>query len=597
MRNKLTSLILICWTIISGGALYAADQVLVEAESFAEKGGWVVDQQFIDIMGSSYLLAHGMGIPVANAKTTVEFPAAGKYRMWVRTKNWMPGKWDAPGRFQVVVGGKAVDKTFGTEPGWGWQSGGVVEIADKKCGVELKDLTGFEGRCDAIFFTTDENFTLPNGLKEMKSWRDGLLGIADVPKVTEEFDVVVVGGGLAGCGACLAAEKQGLKVALVHDRPVLGGNASSEVRVHTLGIYGKSEEILKGIDSKHWPNGSSEAIPDTEKRQKTMDAAKGVKQFLNWRAYAANAEGNRIKSVDAKHIETGETRRLVAPIFIDCTGDGWVGYWAGAEYSYGRESADKYGEAWEKHGELWSPKQPDNRVMGTSVLWNSRKGEQPSSFPEVPWAMGVAKDKAAINGEWFWEFSSNDKNQIDDAEEIRDRVLCAIYGSFWNAKKKPENANVALAWVSYIGGKRESRRLLGDYVFTMKDAVSGTNFPDTVVEETREIDVHVQRNLKKSKDSNYDFLSDAIFMKTPKYYVPFRCLYSKNISNLMMAGRCFSCSHVGLGGPRVMKTTGQMGIATGYAASLCKKYNTDPRGVYKDHIAELRKLIGYGDVK
>jgi hypothetical protein len=310
-----------------------------------------------------------------------------------------------------------------------------------------------------------------------------------------------------------------------------------------------------------------------------------------------NTEENRIRNIDAKHIETGETKRFVAPVFIDCTGDGWIGFWAGAEYSYGRESSDKYGETWDKHGELWSPKQPDNRVMGSSVLWNSKKMDQPSTFPDVPWAMDVAKDKAAIKGEWFWEFSSNDKHQINDAEEIRDHMLRAIYGSFANAKKNSSNENVRLEWVSYIGGKRESRRLVGDYIYTQKDAVSRTYFPDTVVEEKRAIDVHYQQNLARKKECKYDFLSTALFMEVGTYYIPFRCLYSKNISNLMMAGRCFSCSHIGLGGPRVMNTTGQMGIATGYAAALCRKYNTDPRGVYRDHIEELRKLIGYKSSK
>ena len=593
MRDKIITGFAIYMTVLLSGATYAADQVLVEAESFQEKGGWQVDQQFADTVGSPYLLAHGMGKPVANAKTKVKFPSTGKYKLWVRTKNWIPGNWKAPGRFQIIINGKAVETTFGTEQGWSWQSGGMIEIPKKKCSIELKDLTGFEGRCDALLFTKDENVIPPNALKEMRSWRNGLLGLSDVPKSSEAFDVIVVGGGIAGCGACLAAEKQGLKVALIHDRPVLGGNASSEVRVHTEGIHGKSEAILKGLDTRHWPNGAAGAIADTEKRQKTMDAAKGIKQFLGWRAYTANMDGNKIKSVDARHIETGETRRFTAPVFVDCTGDGWIGFWAGAEYSYGRESADKYGEKWEEHGELWSPKEPDNRIMGSSVLWNSSKADQPSIFPEVPWAMDVAKDNVAINGDWIWEFSSNDKHQVNDAEEIRDHMFRAIYGSFYNAKKKPENANVALEWVSFIVGKRESIRLVGDYVYTQKDAVANTCFPDTVAEEKRDIDVHYQRNLTQESDSKYDFLSKALFMKVGTYYIPFRCLYSKNISNLMMAGRCFSCSHVGLGGPRVMNTTGQMGIATGYAAALCKKYGTDPRGVYKDHIAELRKLIGY----
>ena len=571
--------------------LRAADQVLVEAENFKEKGGWVVDQQFAESMGSSYLLAHGLGNPVAEAKTTVTFPSSGSYTLWVRTKNWKPGTWEAPGRFKVAINGKTLETVFGTVPGWTWQKAGKVEVEKTTTELALQDLTGFDGRCDALFFSKDESAEPPSDLKTLRTWRDTLLGLSSVPKLAETFDLVVVGGGIAGCAASLAAEKQGLKVALIHDRPLLGGCASSEVRVHTLGIYGKGEEILKGIDSKHWPNGSAESIPDTLKRHKTLEAAKGIKTFLGWQAYGTVMEGKRIIAVNARHIETGETRRFNAPVFVDSTGDGWIGFWAGAEYRYGRESADEFGEGWDKYGDFWSPKKPDNRVMGSSLLWNSKKHQESSTFPAVPWAMDVAKDKEAIKGEWHWEYSANELCQVMDAEAIRDHLLCAIYGSFSNAKRKSENAQVALDFVAYVAGKRESRRLVGPYIFTMKDAVQGTEFPDTVAEETREIDVHVQKAYWKGEP--YDFTSHAFFMKTPKYYIPFRTLYSKNIPNLMMAGRCFSCSHIGLGGPRVMKTTGQMGIATGYAAALCKKYKTDPQGIYEKHIDELRTLIGY----
>lgn len=567
--------------------LYAASELLIEAESFTNKGGWKVDQQFAHIMGSPYLLAHGMGDPVDNACADVVFPEAGKYYVWVRTKNWVPGKWKAPGKFQLIIGGRTLNTEFGTETGWTWQKGGSVKIKNKNSNIQLEDLTGFEGRCDAIFFSTDETTTPPNDLKAMRPWRNKLLSLPDVPPTAGTFDVVIVGGGIAGCGAALAAENEGLKVALIHDRPLLGGNASSEVRVHTLGICGKGQEILEGLDTGHWPNGSAKAIEDTAKRHNTIDTARGVHQFLSWRGYTANTKGTKITSVDARHTETGETKRFTAPIFIDCTGDGWIGYWAGAEFSYGRESKDTYNEAWDKHGNRWSPDKHDNLTMGSSVLWNSHRIKDAISFPEVPWAMDVAKDSKSINGEWDWEYASNEKHQIDDAEEIRDHMLRAIYGSFYNAKQDPKNANVELKWVGYVAGKRESRRLIGDYIYTQKDALSKFYFKDTVVEEIREIDVHYQI-------TKYDFRSVALFRKpNGTYHIPFRSLYSKNIDNLMMAGRCFSCSHVGLGGPRVMRTTGQMGIATGYAASLCKKYKTNPRHVGSKHIDELRNLIGY----
>ena len=585
-----------CVDQVRAAAPGTAKTVLLEAEAFQEKGGWAVDQQFVHQMGSPYLLAHGWGNRVANAKTTASFPAAGAYRVWVRTRNWVPGKWAAPGQFRVHIDGKPLSTVFGTQEGWAWQDGGTVQIAGPKAAIELEDLTGFDGRCDALCFTQDLDSPPPNDPAALSVWRKQLLGVPAVPPSAGAYDLVIVGGGISGCAAALAADQCGLKVALLQDRPVLGGNASSEVRVHTLGIYGHGETLLKQIDTEHWPNGSAKAIPDEAKRHSHMQAAKNVTIYFNWRASGVQMQGNRILAVDAAHTESGQTLRFQAPVFIDCTGDGWIGHWAGAESRYGREPYTEFGEEWDKHGELWSPAKPDRRVMGTSVLWYTEQAEAPSTFPEVPWALPVAKDKPAVAGEWYWEFSDNDKHQIDDAEAIRDHMLRAIYGSFANAKKDPKYANYRLAWVGYVGGKRESRRLVGDYIYTMQDAATGREFPDAVVQEKREIDVHYQRILdpKTAKGDDRDFLSKALFYKTPLYHIPFRCLYSKNIENLMMAGRCFSCSHVGLGGPRVMRTCGQMGLATGYAASLCKKHNTGPRGVYQKHIAELLELVRAG---
>lgn len=577
---------------LSGAAHgFAEKGVLLEAAAFQDRGGWVLDTQFYQQMGGFYLLAHGMGTPVANASTEVELPHGGAWHLFVRTRNWCPGDWEAPGRFRVLLDGQPLEPVFGTEPGWAWQKGGAIDLAAGKHAVALQDLTGFEGRIDALFFSPVADPKLPLETGDVVAWKDRMAGRDTLDAREGAFDVVVVGGGIAGCGAALAADSQGLKVALIHDRPVLGGNASSEIRVHTLGIHGADTKILKGLDTKHWPNGSSEALADTAKRHRTLDAS-GVTQFLGWRACGVGMDGRRIASVSARQVESGEIKRFHAPVFIDCTGDGWIGYWAGADFRYGRESRNEFGEGWEKHGERWSPETPDNRVLGSSVLWNSHELDRPSDFPAVPWAQPVSRGHAAINGEWQWEYSDNELHQIDDAEAIRDHLFRAIYGSFSTAKQNPENARIALQWVAYNAGKRESRRLMGDYIYTMQDVVKRREFPDTVVEEMREIDVHYQTAL----DGNpQDFLSKALFRQTEIYFIPFRSLYSRNIENLMMAGRCFSCSHVGLGGPRVMNTTGQMGIATGYAAALCKKYGATPRTVGAEHIAELRRLIGYGE--
>ncbi|MGB5667911.1 MAG: FAD-dependent oxidoreductase [Maribacter sp.] len=580
--------ILITIVLLYSGFVSQGQNVLIEAESFDQKGGWVVDPQFEQQMGSPYLMAHGMGEKVQNAKTKVAFPKKGEYHIWVRTMNWAPGVWEAPGRFKLKVDNTFLDKSLGLRSGWGWEYVDKIKVDAKTIDLELHDLTGFNGRCDAIYFSTSYEEP-PNSLKKLAEWRMKVTAKPYVPELTKTYDLVVVGGGIAGCAASIAAAEQGLKVALIHDRPVLGGNASSEIRVHTLGIYGHFERILKKLDTDHYPNGSPESKLDQEKRDENVKSYNNIDLFLNWRAYDAMAVEDKVKYVDARHTANGERIRFSAPYFVDSTGDGWIGFWSGAEFSYGRESADTYGETWEEWGELWCPTEPDNAVMGSSVLWRSNDTEMKQDFPEVPWAMPVAKGYEEVNGEWQWEFSNNDLHQIHDAEEIRDHMLKAIYGSFSNAMKEPENSNIKLEWVSYLVGKRESRRLLGDYVFTFKDVVENRKFPDAVVIETRAVDVHYQTVLEDEK--NPDFISEALFYQSPEYYIPYRSLYSKNIGNLFMAGRNFSCSHIGLGGPRVMRTTGQMGAAVGFAASLCKKYDVSPRDIYNRYLEEYMNLI------
>lgn len=547
-----------------------------------------MDPQFTEQMGSPYLLAHGIGTPVQDAKTTFEIKKNGNYHIWVRTKNWAPGNWEAPGKFQLIVDNKILVQILGTEEDWGWQYAGRAELNEGEHHMVLTDLTGFDGRCDAIYLST-KKLVPPTDAAELAEWRQKVLQLPDDPQQNKQFDLVITGGGIAGCAAAITAAEQGLSVGLIHDRSVLGGNASGEIRVHTEGIYGHFERILKMIDTEHYPNGSPKAHIEDEKRLANVKKYSNIHLFLNWRAYDAHAENEIIQYVDAHHTGTGERIRFEAPLFVDCTGDGWIGFWAGAEYMYGRESVDTYGEAWEKHGELWSPDKKDNFVMGSSVLWRSHKLESTCTFPEVPWAMEVAGEYAAANGEWQWEFSRNDLHQVDDAEQIRDHMLRAIYGSFYNEKQKPGNDSLDLQWVGYLVGKRESRRLVGDHIYTFNDARDNINFPDSVVKEKRAVDVHYQENLLDP--GMPDFISDALFYSPGVYYVPYRSLYSKNIGNLFMAGRCFSCSHIGLGGPRVMLTTGQMGASVGYAASICKRYNIVPREVYQNHLDELMKLV------
>ncbi|WP_111708294.1 FAD-dependent oxidoreductase [Lutibacter citreus] len=587
-KNKCLKPIITLLSILLFGFQLYSQEFLIETENFSNKGGWVVDPQFVEQMGSPYLMAHGIGKPVKNAKTIIKIKEKGNYHLWVRTINWAPGNWEAPGKFKLKIEKKTFPKVLGTNKNWNWEYVGQYNFNKKEAQIELLDLTGFNGRCDAIYFST-KNIAPPNKKNELKKWRNKMLQQTKSPNKTENFDLVIVGGGIAGCAAAISAAEKGLKVALIHDRPVLGGNASGEIRVHTEGIYGYFERILKMIDTDHYPNGSPEAYDDDEKRMKNMISYKNIHLYLNWRAYDAVSINNTVQYVDAKHTSTSERIRFKAPLFVDSTGDGWIGFWTGAKFMYGRESKSTFNEGWETHGELWSPEKADNFVMGSSVLWRSKKLETVTSFPKVPWAIEVAKDYAAVNGEWQWEFSRNDLSQIDDAEQIRDHMLKAIFGSFYNEKQKIGNEKLALKWVSSLVGKRESRRLIGDYIYTLNDVKNQVDFKDAVVLEKRSVDVHYQQNLNNPEKPN--FLSEALFFRTSGYKLPYRSLYSKNINNLFMAGRDFSCSHIGLGGPRVMLTTGQMGAAVGYAASICKKYKTTPRAVYQKHLNEYMKLV------
>lgn len=585
---KTTSLFPVTLYLFLLTACSSPQGILVEAESFSEKGGWVVDPQFVEQMGSPYLMAHGMGIPVEDARTSIEVEESGRYHLWVRSMNWAPGPWEAPGQFLMKINDQLFNHSLGTQTGWGWEKVGEIDLDAGRQELVLQDQTGFNARCDAIWMSLSTK-NPPDDPLELELFRNNLKQSSLSVASDQNFDLVVVGGGIAGCAAAMAAAEQGLQVALIHDRPVLGGNASSEIRVHTLGIYGKFERILKKLDTEHYPNGSPEAFSDEEKRQRNMEGQANLHLFLNWRAFDTETKGNRITAVNARHTESGEEIRFTAPLFVDCTGDGWIGYWSGAAYFYGRESADTYQEGWDQYGEIWSPESADQAVMGASVLWRSCQNDSAYQFPEVPWALEVAKNYAADKGTWNWEFISLDYHQIDDAEAIRDHLLMAIFGSFYNQKLKPGKENLKLEWVSYLLGKRESRRLEGDYIYTFNDARENRPFPDSVVVEIREIDVHYPQNLLD--ESKPDFLSEAMYFKAGRYYIPYRSLYSKDIENLFMAGRCFSCSHIGLGGPRVMRTTGQMGAAVGIAASLCKKHQVNPRAIAEEYLSEYWELI------
>jgi len=511
-------------------------------------------------MGSPYLMAHGLGRPVPDATTTVEFPEPGTYRVWVRTKDWVPDH--HPGRFQVIVDGQVLRRVFG-ESGraWAWEDGGPVGIASGQVQLALRDVTGFNGRCDAILFTTD-GVARPPGSPAM-AWRKRLLGLPERPPRAERYDVVVVGGGVAGCSAALTAARLGLHVALVQNRPVLGGNSSTEIGIPPAGLGGPivDEVVLH------------------EDRTRVMPAEDNVNLYLGWHATGVEMAGNRIAAVVARNTRTNEELAFPAPVFIDCTGDGWVGHWAGADYRMGREGRDEFGED-------LAPDRPDGMTHAVTLFFSLSNADGPRVFPDVPWAVEVAGDHVEPKSDHTWEYG-HWRDMIAEAEELRDHMLSAIIGSFANLKARYPDAarNAELERVGYIAARGESRRLMGDLILTQGDIQSQRDFPDGVATGSLVFCLHSPRE-------DYDFRNTLKLIPVEPYEIPFRCLYSRNVANLMMAGRDISATHVAYCSTKLQKTGGQMGRAVGAAAFLCRKHSTTPRGIYERHIEELQNIVG-----
>ncbi len=562
-------------------AFAQAATVLVEAEGFDERGGWALDQQWMDQMGSPYLLAHGLGVPVKDATTTVTFPSTGTYRVLVRTFDWV-ARWKAPGhpgRFQLLVDGKPLDTVFGTKgAAWFWHDGGTVAITKKEVAVALHDLTGFEGRCDAIVFTTEPGFRPPNTLKAMAAFRKEALGLPDRPREAGEFDLVVVGGGVAGTCAAVVAARLGLKVALVQDRPVLGGNSSSEVRVWiggntNLPPYPAIGEIVREFRTRPKVCPGPAAAYGDDRKLAVVQAEKTLHLFLNHYAFKVETRGDRIVAVVARHIATGAEVRFAGTLFADCTGHGTIGFLAGADF-----------EMLEKGH------------MGRSNMWYPVDTAKPSSFPRCRWALDLYgkpfPTKLNRLGKWFWE-SGFAHNPITQGEYIRDHNLRAMYGA-WDALKNDRKLypNHKLAWAAYIAGPRESRRLMGDVVLTKAHCIENTVFPDASVPCTWTIDLHYPDKRYGKAFKGDEFISVATFTRYKRPYpIPYRCFYSRNIRNLFMAGRDISVTHEALGTVRVMATCGMMGEVVGRAAKVCIQHQCTPREVYEKYLDALKQLL------
>lgn len=598
-----------------------AANVLLEAEQFDETGGWDVDQQFMEQIGSSYLLAHGLGIPVKDAVTRATFPESGGYRVWVRTRDWV-APWNAPGapgKFLVLVNGKPLATTFGTSGAeWHWQDGGMVDLSGM-AEISLHDLTGFEGRCDAVLFTTDMNLDPPNDLPALTRFRRTALALSDAPEVAGPFDLVVVGGGMAGTSAAVSAARNGLEVALVQDRPVLGGNGSSEVRVWPEGHtrqkpfphIGDIVEEICPRKSAASGNAGSGAVYEDDRKLAVVRAEPRITLFMEHRVNAAETPDLHITSVTAQDTRTAKRVRIAGRFFADCTGDGTVGFLSGADFEMSRDDHQGASNLWNvldvaDKDQLLKCECKDKDALSMSA----GAGDIAAPFPRVPWAIDLthkpfpgrsgaqgqwAGTPVSNLGGWFWE-SGFDKDPIQAMERIRDLNMRAMYG-VWDALKNVEELypNHRLGWSAFIAGKRESRRLLGDVILGAEDFLGNTGFPDPAFPCTWHIDVHSPHPDFDKGLKGEEFISQATDGKGYNYqgpcWAPYRTLYSRNIDNLFMAGRDISVTHDGLGPVRVMRTCGMMGEIVGKAAWISVRHETTPRGVYEKHLPLLRELM------
>ncbi len=416
---------------------------------------------------------------------------------------------------------------------------------------------------------------------------------------THKVDVCVVGGGMAGLCAALAAARHGAKVALMHDRPVLGGNASSECRVHICGAdrhngipnlreTGILEEVR--LENLYRNPNRVFSIWDTVLYEKAR-FQDGLTLLLNCSCNGAAMDGPRIGSVAGWQLTTETVHTVEAKLFVDCSGDGILAPLTGAEHRIGREARAEYGES-------LAPEAADDRTMGMTCLFAAREYDTPQPFVPPDWACtfetcdglpyGAGRHQWWGTGYWWIELGG-EHDSIHDTELLRDELLKIVYGVWDHIKNRGDHGadNWALDWVQFLPAKRESRRFLGDHVLTQNDVEAEGRFDDLVAYGGWTMDDHHPAGFWAVRLG----APATQFHKTPSPYgIPYRCLYSRSVDNLMFAGRNASCTHMAMSSTRVMGTCSAMGQAAGTAAALAVRHGCDPRGV-SGHIRELQQAL------
>ncbi|MDF2485315.1 MAG: dependent oxidoreductase, partial [Herbinix sp.] len=380
----------------------------------------------------------------------------------------------------------------------------------------------------------------------------------------KKYEFVVVGGGMSGICAAIAAAREGIETALIHNRPVLGGNASSEIRMHICGASchdakensresGIIEELL--LENKRRNPLHSYPIFDSILWEKVR-FQKNLTLYLNSHMTKVITEGNRIQSILVEQITTERSFELFGDLFMDATGDGTLGFLAGAEFMTGTEARDTFGE---EH----APVKGSPYVMGSTLMFKAKKMEQKVPFIKPFWANTYTEEDLALrdhsninSGYWWIEIGGVTEDTIKDGELIRDRLLKAVYGIWDHIKNsgKHDADYLDLEWIGFLPCKRESRRLVGDYVLKEDDCLSERRFEDAVAYGGWPIDVHTPGGLEANHEE------PTVYLRMMDVFtIPYRCLYSKNIDNLFLGGRIISCSHMAFASTRVMGTCAVVG--------------------------------------
>lgn len=446
----------------------------------------------------------------------------------------------------------------------------------------------------------------------------------------EHYEVIVVGGGMAGLCAAIASAREGATTALVHARPVLGGNASSEIRIHISGADQslKQPDYAEGgilyelmLENKSRNENFSYSVWDMV----LFDAVKKEKNLtvlLNTVMIDAEVSDDRITAIDCFQ-ETTETKlHLTAPLFVDATGNGTLGYFAGADYTMGSE-------AFSETGEPHAPEQANFDRMGNTILLKAVDMGHPVAFTPPSFAKKLTEEQlkkrihcvemrekidcsdspdpeeyrrtsmtssACIDyGYWWLELMGDGEDIIPDYEKIRDDLMAYCYGLWDHIKNNREGVhehhaeNYALEWVGALPGMRESRRLLGDYILSENDILAHRNFDDAVAYGGWCIDLHAPHGLL-DKDR---LPSDCTFYRGV-YSIPYRCYYSRNLKNLFMAGRDISTTRLGLASTRIIGCCAIGGEAVGIVAAMCAARGCEPRELLPEIPVLQQKLLRGG---